>query len=201
MGNAQSVVGPFFCAEIASVPSGYQALNVLTQGEGVEILEASPIGARRFLILALGQETSLKQQVQELKTSFEGHALSSESKMIDQAFIDQVDSSVIESAFSLTQVNLEESLVALECATVSGLLSVAHVLTRDHGLKVIETRITRSGLGGGFALFTGTSEACAPAAEDARTHLKNAMREGTVEVIEAPTETFRSYFNFSGDHS
>lgn len=184
----------FVCAEIASIAQGYIVLNSLTMSPHLRILDASPAG-NRFLIMALGPADEVRTSVQRARDLFEGDV----GVALDLEVTDGIVPQVLEALFSLPQIPLEESLVVVECSTVSGLVSVAQQLAGPHALKTIEIKILRSSDGRAFGFFTGSKEACIPAALDAETRMRAGGRHGHVEIIEEPTAGFRSFFNLSGD--
>lgn len=183
------------CCDLRSVAAGYRVLDVLTRFESVRILEASPIGVGRFIIISQGEREKLEDRQRTLHSLIEGFV---ESPLVDQDLLHDVHESLLEGLYSLAQVSLEESLIVMECETVSGLLSIGHELTRAHELKPIELKIHRGGASGGFGFFTGKSEACAPAAEFIRAKLGHDLRRGQVELIDNPTKDFRRFFNLNG---
>lgn len=181
------------CLEVASIAFGYRALKALTDNSDssrVRILDASPAGSR-FMILALGETDALTAAIRRARASFDG---AEPDLVIDVELIEGVHASVREAIFALPQVPLEDSLVVIECATVSGCLSAAQTLVSGHGLKTIELRVLRSSSGGAYGFFTGPKSTCASAAADALARAKTALRQARIEVIEAPSNEFRSFF-------
>ena len=183
-----------FCVEIASLAHGYRVLNSLTASPGLRILDASPAG-QRFLIIALGPADEIRSAAQNARSLFEGDA----GVSLDSEVVDGFDPQMLEALFSLPQQPLEESLIIVESATVSGLVASAQQLCGPHGLKPIELKIHRASDGRGYGFFTGPKEKCIPAALDVETRLKSADRHGRVELIEEPNAGFRTFFNLSGD--
>lgn len=169
--------------EASSIVSGFRILNALPETHPVRLLDAEPIGANRFLILLKGASRDLADVVKIAKDD-----------VVDHELIEDIQQTVLDATYSLTVVNLEESLLILETETAGSLLSLAQILVTQHKLKPIEIRIRKSGTGGAYGYFTGTAEACAPAAEDCRTRLRNAMREGAVEVLSSLNPHVRSLF-------
>jgi microcompartment protein CcmL/EutN len=184
------------CIEVKSVPTGYRALDLLTKTGVTQILEAAPVGGGVFMILVEGGEADLRSSIQTLRSSLEAGGLIS---IVDSEVIEGAASDVLVSAYSLAQQKLQESLVVIECQTISGLLSSQRALEIDHGLCLIETKIYRSGQAGGYGFATGPSLACASAVVDIRTRLQNSMRQGNLDVIDQPVADFRNYFNLSGE--
>jgi hypothetical protein len=182
------------CLEIKSLGMGYRALSLATQESAIRVLEAAPAGDR-FLILLLGASQQLHEVLKNIRQTLDGTGA---AEILDAEIVEKIDPEVLEGIYSLTQNELSESLVVAECATVSSLLSVAQVLTTDGGLKLIELKIKRAAPGGAWGLFTGSLANAEPAAEKVRTRFQTKMREGKIEVIAAPNESFRSFFNFSG---
>lgn len=194
----KKVDSSLLCLEIASVAAGYLALNAATIDGGlaapIRILEAAPVGSR-FLVLAVGSESDLRGALNRARTIFDENE---PHIVIDAEVIVDFDQRVNEALYALSQESVAESLVVVETRTVSGILHVAQTLVAAHGLKAIEIRIQRSSTGGAYGFFTGTTEACAPGATDARARLSAAVREGRVEVIDNPSATLRSYFDITG---
>lgn len=180
--------------EIGSVALGYQALAAAARRAGVTIVEATPVRADRFLILLQGPAAELKSaqtDVRKLCETFSADLLA------DVELIDAPDARLLPALFSLAQIEMKESLVVIECDSVAGLISVSQAMLK-RGLEVIELKGGRGAFGVGFGFFTGPAADTAPAAEDARTRLKQAVRNGRVEVIDSAPENFRAFFNLSG---
>jgi hypothetical protein len=193
--NKKSLSTSLLVLEVSSIALGYAALAVLAAHADVRILDASPSGLGRFIILAQGELEILRDQLQKTRGKIDG---TDAELVIDHELIEGADPEVLKALFSLAQNELEESLLVIETDTVAGLLSVSQILTQIHGLKPIDIKIQRGGNGGGYGFFTSSTAKVAPAAEDARTHLKSAMRKGHVETIENPVAGFRRFFNLSG---
>lgn len=180
--------------EIGSVVLGYRALDALTRQNGVRVLEASVAGEGRLLIIAQGEETTLRLALNEMRESADGVG---SQAVVDFELIADVDRSVPEALYALAQVPLEEALIVVECETVSGLLASAQALVHSHGMKAIELKVHRSSRGG-FGFFTGPLSESAAAVVDVEGRLRVAMRKGAAAVIEKPAPAFREFFNFSG---
>lgn len=184
------------CFEIAAVSLGYKALDAITRRTGIRVLEASVLGPSRFMILCSGETRVLEGLHAPVRGALDGGAA---GMFIDHEVIDQIEPQALEGLYALSQVSLNESLVVIECGTVCGLLASAHAMIRSGGLSVIEIKLHRGAGRGGYAFFTGSAEGCLLAAEDARTRLRNSLREGSVEVIDSPAPGFREFFNLSGE--
>jgi hypothetical protein len=179
--------------EIASVASGYKALQLATRGapaDGVRIIDAS-LACNRFLILATGESEALKTVVDQVKTGLEA---SKHDQLLDVEIVEKASEKILEALHSLAQTPLQEALIVAECESVSALTSVAQELISGHGLEVIELKIRRSGTGGAYGFFTGASARCIAGAEDVRSRLKNSMRVARIEVIESMSTEFKRFF-------
>jgi microcompartment protein CcmL/EutN len=182
--------------ETSDAPSGYVALDILCREESIRILEASVAGAGHFVILAQGAKVKLREAAAVVHTRFDG---SHPERLVDSEVITGPSQDLLDSVYALNEVHLEETLVVVSCETVSALMSVAAEAIQAADLKLIETRIYRSGRCGGLALITGSSPACIRLAEEARARLKSAQRKSVIEVIDKPTANFRTFFNISGE--
>jgi len=160
----------------------------------LRVLEATPVGAR-FLVLALGAESDLREALARARSLFDEKE---PSIVIDAEVINDFDQRVNDALYALSQAPLGESLAVVETASVSGILHVGQAMVEGHGLEPIEIRIQRSSTGGAYGFFTGSRDACAAAAEDARAKLNAAVRKGRIEVIDNPSTTFRSFFDITG---
>ncbi len=162
--------------EAPSITTGFRILNTLTN---VKLLDAEPVAGGRFLILARGTKDELRSHLKEA---------------FDAEVIESIEESVLEATFSLASNKIDETLVVVETETAVALLAVSHVMVKRHGVRALEIKIRKTGVGGGYAYFTGALEQCETAAADARTHLSLKMRKGVVEVIDHPTEIVRGLF-------
>lgn len=181
--------------DIASVAFGYQALNTICQEPSTRVIEASVVGNGRFFILAQNERLKLEHSFQQVRAKLDGVQA---DQILDHDVID-LPESVLNAMYSLAQTSLSEALLVVECQSASGLIAVSNKLIHSHHLQPIEIKIHR-GMGlGGFGFFTGSSQNCAPAAEDVRTQLRHDMRDGRVEVIDSPEPTFRRFFNLNGE--
>lgn len=169
--------------EAASVVAGFRILNSLPASASLKVIDAEPIGGGRFLILLRGQAGDLTEIAKANKDS-----------VVDHELIESVGANVLDAVYSLAPAKLEASLVVLEAESASSLFGLSQTLTVQHGLHALEIRVRKSGGAGGYAYFTGTREQCAPAAEDVRTRLRTAMRDGDVEVFDQPNAAVRGLF-------
>jgi hypothetical protein len=152
----------------------------------VKLLDAEPIGGGRFLILIRGSAKDLHLHAKDAA---------------DFELIENIDQEVLDAVYSLAPTKITESLVVAETETAAAMFSLAQTLVAQHRLRPLEIRIRKSGPGGAYAYFTGTRLTCATAAEDARTHLNQKMRKGTIEVIDQPTALVRRLFADEGPNS
>lgn len=177
--------------ESTSLTSGLVAHEAIaTAAKDVRILEATVVGEDRYLVLATGTFASLEAALEAVHAK-----LDPESSLVDQELIEKPSQSLFESALSLIQQRLEESLVVVETETCSGCFALVQRLIDDHGMKPIELRIRRSGKGA-HAFLTGPAKGIGPAIVDARSRLKNASRKGHVEGFEDPSQALKSQFDF-----
>ena len=163
--------------EAPSITAGFKILNTLTN---VKLLDAEPVGAGRFLILARGTSSELRTFSKDV---------------FDAEIIEAIDQRVLDAVFSLAPNSLDEALVVAETETTPAMFGLAQLLVTRHGLRAIEIKIRKSGLGGCYGYFTGSRTACESAASDARTDLTSKMRKGAVEVFDRPNEHVRSLFS------
>lgn len=182
--------------DFSSIAFGYKALDVVTRANGASVLEASPSGNGRFLIICSGPSDALQAVVNQLRSEFDG---AMPEVLVDHALVSGGVEPMKEAIYSLAQVALDDSLVVVECETVSGLLAVAEHMLEIHQMKAIELKIHRGGASGGYGFFTGESAKAAVGAEDARASLRKTLRKGHVELIDRPSNAFREFFNFSGE--
>jgi hypothetical protein len=176
--------------EVASVVLGYRALSVLTQIEGLNILEASVFGGGHFLIMAQGREERLHLAAAKMRSALEG---SNVGAWIDHEVVQTIGDKLAKAVYSLLQTPLSEALVIIECETISGLLAASHTLMAEHKLKPIEIKISRTKRGG-YGFFTGTCAGCNSAVFDVEGKLRSTLRQGQIEVIENPPEGLRAFF-------
>jgi hypothetical protein len=179
--------------ELKSIAIGYRALQKVTTFETIRVLEASPCGDR-FLILAIGPTTELELAQTSVRESLDS---TERDHWLDAELIKDCEPTVLQAIYHLPQTQAAESLLVAECGSISGLLATAQSLVHGHEIEVIEIKVKRAG-GGAYGFFTGRKDVCAPAAEEARTKMKRAMREGQVEVIDELTANFREHFNLNG---
>jgi microcompartment protein CcmL/EutN len=162
--------------ETPSISAGFKILNSLSN---VKLLDAEPVGGGRFLILARGAHADLRSHSKDA---------------FDVEVIESIDQSVLDAVFSLAPNSLEESLVVAETETAVAMFALAQTFAKHHGLRAIEIKIRKTGMGGAYAYFTGSRHACETAAADARTHLNAKMRKGSVDVFDQPNEHIQSLF-------
>ncbi len=166
--------------EATSVAAGFRILNSLPADRSLRLLDAEPTGGGHFLILLRG-----------LTSSLSALAKLNRDLLIDHELIENIHQDVLDATYSLAAPKLEESLIVLETETATAILSLAQTLTVEHSLKPIEIRVRKSGAAGAYAYFTGSTEQCALATEDARTRLKRTMRKGAAEFLNSPNQIVR----------
>ena len=151
------------------------------------------MGPNHFVLLAQGNQDELGNALERIRHDLDG-ALAIE--VIDQLLIPRPHAQLLPGIFSLVEQSMLESLVVVETQSASGLLAAAQLLMDGHGLKAIEIKLSRLGFGLGF--FTGEHDAALAAAEDARTHMRDSVRTGRIEVVSQPPSKFREFFNLDG---
>ena len=164
--------------EATTVAGGFRLLNSLGNAKPID---AEPIGGGRFLIVLRGSSQDLQ-------------VIAKSSGAIEYEVIENLDQRILDAVYSLAPTNLGESLVVAETESATAMFSVAQILVAQHGLSPIEIKIRKSGIGGAYAYFTGTREACAPAAEAARTNLRTQMKNGSLDVFDQPSAAVRHLF-------
>lgn len=191
MQSVDTTLGVF---EIGSIALGYQALASATRSAAVKVLEATPIRSSRFLILVEGTGADVKRAHSEVRRLCETF---SADLLCDVELIEGPEANLLPALYSLAQVEMKESLLVVETDSVAGLLAVSQALLK-RGLEVIELKGVRGAFGRGLGFFTGPLSMTGPAAEEVRTRLKQAVREGRVEVIDQAVPGFRQFFNLTG---
>ncbi len=176
--------------EINSVTLGYRALDALTKGGKIKILEAAVHAADLFLILIQGPDLDIRQAASHLVAA---------TTLRDREVIIGANEKLLATFYSLHTARVAESLVILETETLSGLFSLSQRLLEVHTLEPIEIRLLKGGgTPRGLAYFTGSQSQCRYAAEDAATVLRDSARKGSIEVIEKPSSQFCEFFNLQG---
>lgn len=177
--------------EVPSPALGYRILDLFTQNSSFEILEASVHGSKIFSILVRGEKSQLETVVRKASSSVS----SSNSTLRDSIILENISPEIIETYFSLHTTELADSLLIVECETLSGLFQAAHRAVTNHNLKSIELRDLRGDNPLALGLFTGAYNDCIAAAEAINLALENNARAGKVETIQNPNAAFRNFFN------
>jgi hypothetical protein len=180
--------------EISSPALGYRALDLFTQNSEFEVLEATAHGSKVFTLIARGEKSQLETVVRKISANI---ASTGSSSVRDSIVIDDIAPEIIETYFSLHTVEMAESLLVVECETLSGLFQSSAQALKNYKLKAIELRNLRGDNPTALGLFTGVDSDCVSAAESIKLSLEHAARNGTVEVINKPTASFRTFFNLS----
>ncbi len=192
MTRTQTALGSF---EIENLALGYQIFAKITQTLPLEVLEATIISAKRYLILVNGSLADLKLAYEKIQDSVDGFG---PAAVLDHEIIECPHTDLLPAYYSLAQEEMQESLIVIQTDSVSSLLSVGDFLLRSHSLKIIEMKILKGSGDAAIGFFTGSQSECLVAGEEVRSKLKSTMRAGRVEVIEEASESFRRYFNLSG---
>jgi microcompartment protein CcmL/EutN len=199
-----------FILETKTIVSGYRALDVATRQQGVRVLEASPCGGGKFLLIAKGSAQVLASCRLAILTD-----LMPSGEVVDSEIVSLASEEIEKAFYSLQQQPLEESLLVIESNTLAGLLYFADEFVGRLGLMPIEIKVQRSSIGSAYGFFTGSSDQCraatavtmvVPTAGTTDTGLSAAgqvvvgsvARTITSIVINQPAESFRSFFNISG---
>jgi hypothetical protein len=180
------------CLEIRSIARGYQVLNLLSENSGLEILEASPVDAQRFLILVEGEQAKLAKAVDEVTRRAQSHFL-------DYEFLPSPQPALKQAIYSLQQVEIGDSLLVVETDTASRILSCAQLLMNENNLQLVEIKVGRGLRGQGLGFFTGKNSDALNGKAAVEALLKGMNRNGIAEVISEPTAKFKSYFNLAGN--
>jgi microcompartment protein CcmL/EutN len=187
----ETLSGDLLVFEAPSVVTGFSALAALPS-EGFQLIDASPSGGGRFLILVKG-EGKLLQTVQKAMRD----AIVDEvgyDEPVDHELIEKANASVLEAAYSLLPQKMGASLVVIETETASAMFAAAQVFVEHQKLTPLEIKIRKTGAQGAYGFFTGEAAQCALAAEDVRVRFKNAVREAKILVFDQPNAAIRSLF-------
>lgn len=179
--------------EVPSAALGYRALDLFTQTSSLEVLEASVHGSKVFSILVRGEKSQLETALKKVSASIS----SSSASLRDSVVIENISPEVVETYFSLHTTELGESLLVVECETLSGLFQAAQRAIANHNLKAIEIRNLRGDTPHALGLFSGAYKDCVAASEAIEVALENNARKGMIEVIQNPNANFRSFFNLA----
>lgn len=178
--------------EMSSLASGYAAMDMLVKKAPVRILEGSAMSPGKFFILINGDEASV----------YESYKEATEKKdwgFLDSVLIPQIDPQVLPGMYGLAKVQVSESLLIVETASMSsGIISCDSAL-KAASVDLIEFKTSR-GIGGKSLYFVTGSLDSVEAARDA---VSNSLKSrGTLlktELIARPHNDFLQYFNISGE--
>lgn len=181
--------------EVSSPALGYRALDLFTQDQEFEMLEATAHGPKVFTLIARGEKSRLETTVRKISSSV---ASTGSSSVRDSIVINDIAPEIIETYFSLHTVEMAEALLVVECETLSGLFQSAAQAMKNYNLKAIEIRNLRGDNPTALGLFTGSNSDCVSAAESIKLSLRNSGRNGIIEAINNPAPSFRTFFNLQG---
>lgn len=183
--------------EIDSIAYGYRALQIATLKNPVRVLDASPFGGR-FLILIQGKFADLELAMEDVHRDMVNEK---KEMLIEGVVIEFFEPTVRDALFALAQDQLSESLIVLECETVSDCLSLAQNLVKTYKLIPIEIRIQRSSSAKSYGFFTGSNAVCDQAARGMRVKILETQKSKVchIELIDNPTREVRRFFQLAGE--
>lgn len=187
----QTLSGDLLVFEAPSVVTGFSALAALPN-EGLHLIDASPSGGGRFLILVKGDHKLLQAAQKAMRDAIVDEVGYDEP--LDHELVEKANGKVLEAAYSLLPQQLGESLVVIETETVSAMFAAAQVFVEHQKLTPLEIKIRKTGSQGAYGFFTGPAAQCGLAAEDVRTRFKNAVREARILVFDQPNAAIKSLF-------
>lgn len=182
------IFGPAINAlEISSIALGYTLVDKAVKKAPVKILEGSPLTPGKFFILLNGDEASIEESRDEMK-SLVG------VNLIDEVYIPQLHDEVLPALYSQSKFKVEESVAIIETATIaSGFLS-ADQAVKNSDVHLIDFRIAR-GIGGkSFYFITGKLEEVAAGIEAATNSLATRGTLLRTELIANPHPDFLHHF-------
>jgi microcompartment protein CcmL/EutN len=177
--------------EISSLARGYALMDQITKKAPVKILEGTFMSPGKFFILFNGDEASVEESYNEVKSG-------SRNGILDSVLIPNVSETLLPGLYGLLKNSVTESLGIVETSSMcSGLLAADRSL-KYANTKLIEIRSSR-GIGGKCLYFvTGRLEEVDASIEAAKEIL---LQRGTLlhsEVIANPSDEFLEYFNVTG---
>ena len=187
----ETLSGDLLVFEAPSVVMGFRALAALPD-EGLQLIDASPSGGGRFVILVKGDGKLLHATQKAMRDAIVDEVGFDEP--VDHELIEKANGAVLEAAYSLLPQKLGEALIVIETETVSAMFAAAQVFVEHQKLQPLEIKIRKTGAQGAYGFFTGAASQCALAAEDVRTRFKNAVREAKISVFEQPNSAIKSLF-------
>lgn len=187
----ETLSGDLLVFEAPSLVTGFRALSMIEK-QDVQVVDASPSGGGRFLILLKGK----KQDLHDLQKAMRDAVVDEVGydEPVDHELIEKANGAILEAAYSLLPQKLNGSLIVIETDSVSAMFAAGQVFVENQKLTPLEIKIRKTGGKGAYGFFTGPAEICAVAAEDVRTRFKNAVREAKILVFDNPNDAIRSMF-------
>ncbi|RYZ70753.1 MAG: hypothetical protein EOP05_12860 [Proteobacteria bacterium] len=187
----ETLSGDLLIFEAPSVVTGFRALASIEKPD-VQVIDASPSGAGRFLILLKGSSAALHEIQKAMRDAVVDEVGYDEP--VDHELIENANGALLEAAYSLLPQKLNGSLVVIETDSVSAMFAAGQIFVEHQKLTPLEIKIRKTGGKGAYGFFTGPAELCALAAQDVRTRFKDAVREAKILVFDEPNEAIRSMF-------
>lgn len=187
----QTLSGDLLVFEAPSVVAGFRALAALNETD-LQIIDASPAGGGRFLILIKGPASLLQSALKAMREAIIEEVGFDDP--VDHELVEKANGAILEAAYSLLPQKLSGSLLVIETETVSAMFAASQVFVENQKLTPLEIKIRKTGSAGAYGFFTGSPEQCILAAEDVRTRFRNAVREAKIETFDKPNGAIRALF-------
>ncbi|GHU63174.1 propanediol utilization: polyhedral bodies pduT [Clostridia bacterium] len=165
--------------EIVSIPKGVESGDAMLKAASVELIEAHPVCAGKYIIVITGEVAAVKESLAAGKEVCG-------MKLVDSLIIPKVDPQVPRAIAMCNDFGEVQAVGSIETFSVCSCVLAADVAVKAAEVRLIEVRLAR-GLGGkGFIMMTGEVAAVESAikAAQALDEVQGLMSESV--VIAAP---------------
>ena len=144
--------------ELGSIAAGSYAADRMVKRAPIELLQAGTIHPGKYLILVGGGTA-------EVEESYREGMQAAPAEILDDVFLPQVHSQVLEALDGARRFSGHESLVVLETSTMAAIVRAADAAVKGAKVELAELRLG-NGLGGrGLAILAGQRTDVEAAAE------------------------------------
>jgi microcompartment protein CcmL/EutN len=161
--------------EVVSVPKGIEAGDVMLKAADVQLVDAHPVCAGKYIVVVTGEVAAVKSSV---AAGMEAVGV----KLVDSLIIPNVDPQVPAAINMCNDFGEVESIGSIETVSVCACVAAADAAVKDAEVRLIEVRLAR-GLGGkGFITLTGQVSAVESAIRTAQAldEVQGLMSEAVV---------------------
>lgn len=153
--------------EYSSVAIGMKAADAMLKTTNVKLVTAQTVCPGKYMIILAGNVSAV--EAAQAKGKSPGY----NQLLIDDYMLGNVDDTVLQALFGVTEVGEIEALGIIETYSIASIIGAADKIVKTTPVKLIEIRIARGMSGKSYAMFCGELAAVEASMQGAINEIKD----------------------------